>query len=729
MEPIMNPEITFALLAWWLLKGSLLVVVAWALSRAAAARPAAVRHAIWAIAVLAQLLVPLGDGLAPGWLPAVPVLPGMSQRLAADTHAGRDRPSAGPAGAEAAPQAHVPGLEVDADTSSAADAVAGPPATAVSEARSRALGILASELAAPRPGLGWLLLAGALAVAARVLTGHLGVSRLERRAARVTDGVWLAELQRCCARLGVSRPVTLLAGPEVAIPFTWGIVYPRVLLPASALEWTAETRRHVLLHELAHVRRWDALTQLLAQLALALAWFNPLAWWALARVRREAENACDDRVLGAGERPSGYAGTLLALSRNLHGDAGEAPAGLAMARRAGLEARVVAIVDPHREARSSRGLLAAAIGASVALTLPVIAVRLGAGEGVPQLAAEEVAGTRPLVLASGQTAVGRRAGTETDCRPLAIADFPFASTSGMLTLDDGTTRHYLFLRPEADRCLEASFSLGARFTADDADLVPTVGLDVLIREVTADAERAVWLGERHGRLTRRYLRDGEVAAWDGDAVAWYRERLGELIGLSSAGAADRVARILEKGGVAAVYAEVADLASPEVRREYLLALAALLDADELPRAELIAMARETIGGDRSAIGGFLAELASREGSEASTRAEVLVATAELRDVADRATVLARLLRLPGRAPRADALAAARELLPGDSWLLPFLLDAQPFAFASDRALHGPYLAAVASLSKPAARRELLAELSSRDLPASARARLQETAGR
>ena len=76
-------------------------------------------------------------------------------------------------------------------------------------------------------------------------------------------------------------------------------------------------RRLVLLHELAHIRRYDCLTQLVAQAACALHWFNPLVWLAKSRMQSERELACDDLVLGAGTLPSTYAADLLELAYRL----------------------------------------------------------------------------------------------------------------------------------------------------------------------------------------------------------------------------------------------------------------------------------------------------------------------------------------------------------------------------------------------------------------------------
>ena len=118
-------------------------------------------------------------------------------------------------------------------------------------------------------------------------------------------------LEAACLQLGICRPVTLLIHPDKTIPVVWGILRCRLLLPAAARQWSGEQLRSVLLHELAHVKRRDTMAQLLAQIACALHWFNPLVWFAAWRLGVERERACDDLVLASGVRPSAYAGHLL----------------------------------------------------------------------------------------------------------------------------------------------------------------------------------------------------------------------------------------------------------------------------------------------------------------------------------------------------------------------------------------------------------------------------------
>jgi hypothetical protein len=228
-------------------------------------------------------------------------------------------------------------------------------------------------------GLAALWLLGCLGVLARFAAGTIAVARLARRSDRVADGDWLSLTQRIAGALGIARPLTLLRGERFGIPVTWGIIYPVVLLPRSADEWHEERRRFVLLHEMAHVRRLDALTQLIAQFAIAIFWFNPLVWLAARRMRVEREHACDDYVLRQGTAPSRYAAELLDLVRSF----GTAPAGtarpafaaLAMARPAELEGRMEAILSAGKNRRAlGRGRALATACAALLLIVPLAAL-------------------------------------------------------------------------------------------------------------------------------------------------------------------------------------------------------------------------------------------------------------------------------------------------------------------------------------------------------------------
>jgi tetratricopeptide (TPR) repeat protein len=169
---------------------------------------------------------------------------------------------------------------------------------------------------------------------------------------------WARLLREACNQLRLRRPVRLLQSAGNPMPLTWGWWRPVVLLPAEAAHWPTERRRVVLLHELAHAKRWDCLTQTLARIVCALYWINPLVWLAARRMCVERERACDDLVLNSGCRASDYATHLVDIARTFR--CTPHLAGIAMARASQLHGRIAAIVDASR-ARQLRPFTALAI--------------------------------------------------------------------------------------------------------------------------------------------------------------------------------------------------------------------------------------------------------------------------------------------------------------------------------------------------------------------------------
>lgn len=304
---------------------------------------AATRHLIWTAAVSGVLALPLLSVVVPAW--NVPVI---SIAAELDTPLLSERP------ADERVLEPVQTSETVADPTPAPPTPVSPPATAEAAAslldRPSTTTIVASL---------WLALAGLLLV--RLAIANARVAGWRRSSSIVEDGRWNSLLRRLTREYDIRRPVVLLQNGDTDVPVTWGVVYPVVLLPVNADEWDEEQRVAVLTHELAHVKRFDAFSQMIGQVVLALLWFHPLAWTAVRRMRQEREHACDDFVLAAGARASRYADDLLGLARRLARPTAPAAAALAMARRSELEGRLLAILDPAIKRGSLRGGRAAAV--------------------------------------------------------------------------------------------------------------------------------------------------------------------------------------------------------------------------------------------------------------------------------------------------------------------------------------------------------------------------------
>ncbi|UCE17681.1 MAG: HEAT repeat domain-containing protein [Gemmatimonadota bacterium] len=145
-------------------------------------------------------------------------------------------------------------------------------------------------------------------------------------------------------RLGLLRSVRCLVSDNISIPFAWGIFRPVIIFPPEVRTWNEEQTRSVLLHELAHIARWDYLLHLLTQIACAFYWPNPLVWLASRRSAMERERACDDYALQQGVRNHEYASYLLQVARS-HVKRARPMYAVTMARENGLKERIRCVMN------------------------------------------------------------------------------------------------------------------------------------------------------------------------------------------------------------------------------------------------------------------------------------------------------------------------------------------------------------------------------------------------
>ncbi len=226
--------------------------------------------------------------------------------------------------------------------------------------------------------LNWPLtiwLAGVLLSFVPLILDYVAVRRLIRRAIPLLDSGWRDLLGQECAMLHLQTVPELLIYPGPVVPFTFGLWRPRILLSADCMEWAPLRKRAVLLHELAHIKRRDLWSQMVAACATALWWFQPLCWLSRWNLRRESERACDALVLSFGVRPSDYASELLDIARSFtKGQRWSSAAALTMARRSELEGRLYAILDPQRNDATRRPVLAIAVLTGLTLTASAVTV-------------------------------------------------------------------------------------------------------------------------------------------------------------------------------------------------------------------------------------------------------------------------------------------------------------------------------------------------------------------
>ena len=172
-------------------------------------------------------------------------------------------------------------------------------AAQIESARFIALSLPAdADQAVPAPFLSWVValwLTGATAFSLRLLGGWIFAERLRSRMVRPASAEWQQALDRLQARISVSRPVRLLVSARVQAPAAMGWLRPVVLVPLGALAGLpAAQMEALLLHELAHIRRYDYLVHILQSAVEAVFFYHPAVWWISGHMRAERELCCDD---------------------------------------------------------------------------------------------------------------------------------------------------------------------------------------------------------------------------------------------------------------------------------------------------------------------------------------------------------------------------------------------------------------------------------------------------
>jgi HEAT repeat protein/beta-lactamase regulating signal transducer with metallopeptidase domain len=363
-------------------KGALVLIAIFLVTRLMRSASAASRHVAWAVGIVVLLGLPILTAVLPR-LEVVPVPAPAVEKMT---------PPPAPAAApeENSEQTRRPRRAVFASNDAAlpdaeelaARLVSGASDPAAPEADPCPLfsqctvASTTVALAAISPAEGfvgiWIVVAFGLLL--RLAVGAFAARRLVRRAVPVRDPSWRQLLKDAQEMAEVKGNVRLFESPDVGMPVTLGVLRPTIVMPPLATSWSEERRLTVLVHELAHIRRNDVLTCLVARIACALHWMNPLVWRAARKLRDECERACDDLVIRAGMTASTYADDLLDIVRNAGMSRSPAVA-LPMAQRSDFEGRLLAILDPISPRRAPSPVRSFAVAVLVAaIVMPLAAM-------------------------------------------------------------------------------------------------------------------------------------------------------------------------------------------------------------------------------------------------------------------------------------------------------------------------------------------------------------------
>lgn len=241
---------------------------------------------------------------------------------------------------------------------------------------------------------GWILMA-AMATA-RLAAGLWNLRKLRRNCGAIATSELPSSLRETLDQIQTIRPVVICRSSVVCVPTAIGFFKPLILVPEWVLEeLSPEDLKILLLHELAHLRRWDDWTNLAQKIVRAVLCFHPAVWWIEKRLSLEREMACDDVVLAVEKNSLVYAECLVSLAEKSFVHRGLAMAQAAISHARDTSLRLARILDVHRP--SATRVFKPALGVMAVFVVLCLAVL----PETPTLIAFKNSALPPLLTSAG----------------------------------------------------------------------------------------------------------------------------------------------------------------------------------------------------------------------------------------------------------------------------------------------------------------------------------------
>jgi beta-lactamase regulating signal transducer with metallopeptidase domain len=106
---------------------------------------------------------------------------------------------------------------------------------------------------------------------------------------------WKERIQKLIQHTGIKQKIKVIPSAKISAPAVIGFIKPVILIPVSVFTGIeGKYIEAIVLHELAHIKRYDYFFNIIQIIIETLGFFHPAVWWISNRIRKERENCCDD---------------------------------------------------------------------------------------------------------------------------------------------------------------------------------------------------------------------------------------------------------------------------------------------------------------------------------------------------------------------------------------------------------------------------------------------------
>ena len=129
----------------------------------------------------------------------------------------------------------------------------------------------------------------------RFIGGALYVQRLKTTGLHSLDNAWHNRLNYLSSKLHLTLAVQIFESTQINVPITIGHLKPIILLPLGMISGLPQDQIEAIIsHELAHIKRYDFLINMIQTFIETLFFYHPVVWWFSSLINSERENCCDD---------------------------------------------------------------------------------------------------------------------------------------------------------------------------------------------------------------------------------------------------------------------------------------------------------------------------------------------------------------------------------------------------------------------------------------------------
>ena len=174
--------------------------------------------------------------------------------------------------------------------------------------------MIRAEQLLPYLSVAYLLLMIVLCI--RWVMGYRYTMMIGRKGLLKIPGEWRLFVENTSRQLGITRKVSIFLSEKITSPLTIGFIKPLILLPVASINHlTVAQLEALILHEMAHIKRYDYLVNMLLSVTAISLFFNPFTQLLARQIAKERENSCDDWVLQFQYSAETYAQALLRIAQ------------------------------------------------------------------------------------------------------------------------------------------------------------------------------------------------------------------------------------------------------------------------------------------------------------------------------------------------------------------------------------------------------------------------------